>query len=192
MKTDILNKLETKYIGKEIYFYEEIESTQVEAKKLSENLKNGAVILANNQVSGIGTHGRKWFSEKGKNILFTLVLFPECNIEKIEGLTILIAECLVEAIESLYKIKLDIKHPNDLICNNKKIGGILTECVTQKEKVKKIYIGIGFNVNTEYFNEEIINIATSLKKEFQKDFDRSLIISKFFNIFEIKFEDLVK
>lgn len=192
MKEEILKNLKTKYLAKNILFYEEIESTQLKAKEISDELENGTILLADNQTSGIGTHGREWISEKGKNILFTIVLFPNCNIEKIKGLTLLIAECFVQAIENLYKIRLDIKHPNDLICNGKKIGGILTESVTQKEIVKKIFIGIGFNVNSEKLDIKIEKIATSLKKEFNQEFERSSIISEFFNIFEKNFEGLIK
>jgi len=192
MRQDIIKDLKTNYMGKNIIYFEEIESTQKKAKEMSETLENGSVILANNQTSGIGTHGRKWFSEKGKNILFTITLFPDCTIEKINKLTILIAECFVETIQKLYEINLQIKSPNDLICNGKKIGGILTESVTQKEIVKKIFIGIGFNVNTEKFDTQIEKIATSLKKEFNKEFDRNTIISTFLNIFEKNFEELIK
>lgn len=192
MKQAIQNELQTDYIGRNILYFEEIESTQIKAKQLSSELKNGTIVLANNQTSGIGTHGRKWFSEKGKNILLTIVLFPDCNIEKIHNLTILIAECLVEAIKNIYDIDLNIKNPNDLICKDKKIGGILTESVTQNSIVKKIFIGIGFNVNTEKLDTEIEKIATSLKKEYGKEFSRECIISTFLNIFEKNFKELIK
>lgn len=192
MKKEIIENVKTNYMGKNILYFEEIDSTQKKAKEIVSEIENGTIIIAENQTEGRGTHGRKWISEKGKNIMFTLVLFPNCNIEKIQGLTILIANCLVRAIENLYKIKLNIKYPNDLMCNNKKIGGILTESISQNAIVKKIFIGIGFNVNSKKLDKEIENIATSLCLEFDKEFSREKIISEFLNIFENEFKELIK
>ena len=192
MKKEIIENVKTNYMGKNILYFEEIDSTQKKAKEIVSEIENGTIIIAENQTEGRGTHGRKWISEKGKNIMFTLVLFPNCNIEKIHGLTILIANCLVRAIENLYKIKLNIKYPNDLMCNNKKIGGILTESISQNAIVKKIFIGIGFNVNSKKLDKEIENIATSLCLEFDKEFSREKIISEFLNIFENEFKELIK
>lgn len=192
MKKEIIENVKTNYMGKNILYFEEIDSTQKKAKEIVSEIENGTIIIAENQTEGRGTHGRKWISEKGKNIMFTLVLFPNCNIEKIQGLTILIANCLVRAIENLYKIKLNIKYPNDLMCNNKKIGGILTESISQNSIVKKIFIGIGFNVNSKKLDKEIENIATSLCLEFDKEFSREKIISEFLNIFENEFKELIK
>ena len=192
MKKEIIENVKTNYMRKNILYFEEIDSTQKKAKEIVSEIENGTIIIAENQTEGRGTHGRKWISEKGKNIMFTLVLFPNCNIEKIQGLTILIANCLVRAIENLYKIKLNIKYPNDLMCNNKKIGGILTESISQNSIVKKIFIGIGFNVNSKKLDKEIENIATSLCLEFDKEFSREKIISEFLNIFENEFKELIK
>ena len=192
MKKEIIENVKTNYMGKNILYFEEIDSTQKKAKEIVSEIENGTIIIAENQTEGRGTHGRKWISEKGKNIMFTLVLFPNCNIEKIQGLTILIANCLVRAIENLYKIKLNIKYPNDLMCNNKKIGGILTESISQNAIVKKIFIGIGFNGNSKKLDKEIENIATSLCLEFDKEFSREKIISEFLNIFENEFKELIK
>ena len=192
MKKEIIENVKTNYMGKNILYFEEIDSTQKKAKEIVSEIENGTIIIAENQTEGRGTHGRKWVSEKGKNIMLTLVLFPNCNIEKIQGLTILIANCLVRAIENLYKIKLNIKYPNDLMCNNKKIGGILTESISQNSIVKKIFIGIGFNVNSKKLDKEIENIATSLCLEFDKEFSREKIISEFLNIFENEFKELIK
>ena len=98
------------------------------------------------------------------------------NIEKLEGLTTKIAKAIKETIKELYRYELKIKIPNDLILNGKKISGILTEVHTQGEKIEYLLISIGFNVNEEGFSQEIEEIATSLKKEYKKDFNREEII----------------
>lgn len=126
MKQELLNKLNTRILGKNIIYYETIYSTQLRAKEIKETVENGAIIIANKQTSGIGTHERTWYMGEDENIGFTIILKPNCNIAKIENLTILIAKCMVSTIKKLYGKVLDIKLPNDLMCNGKKIGGILT------------------------------------------------------------------
>ena len=146
------------------------------------NLSEISLIIAENQTKGKGTNGRIWYSNKQENILMTMIMYPNNLIEELNGITYKIAEMIKSAIKDLYNINLDIKLPNDLLLNNKKICGILTESVIQGEKVKYIIIGIGFNVNQNDFNNEIKDIATSLKKEFiDKEYVREEIIVKIYN-----------
>lgn len=126
MKQELLDKLNTQILGKNVIFYENINSTQLKAKQIKDNIEDGTIVITKNQTAGIGTHDRTWYMGEGKNIAFTLILKPQCNISKIENLTILIAKCMVNAISKLYGKMLDIKLPNDLMCNGKKVGGILT------------------------------------------------------------------
>ena len=186
----IKGNINTKYIGKNIVYHEVIDSTQKEAKKLAaQNIQNGSVIIADEQTEGIGTHGRTWLSQAGQNIMMTLIIYPNCGIDKLDGITIDIANCLIDVIRKLYNIKLEIKKPNDLILNNRKSGGILTETKVENEIVKNLFIGIGFNVNQKDFPEEIKNIATSLKKETGRDFSKEAIIIEFLNNFESVLEE---
>lgn len=162
--------------------YDEIDSTQLEAKRLveknSDSAINGTIIVAQNQTGGIGTHGRKWTSKKDESVTFTIILKPDCELEKIESLTIKIAECIVQVFFELYGITLNIKEPNDIVFNDKKIGGILTECRTYKNIVKYIFIGIGLNTNQITFSGELQDIATSIKKEFNIDVENNIIIKE--------------
>lgn len=175
----------TKYLGKEIIYYEELDSTQDEAKKkIRSGIKNGTIIITDNQTKGRGTKGRIWYSGEAKNITMTIIIHPNCTIEKIDGLTIKIAKVLVDSIKKLYNIELNIKEPNDLILNNKKLAGILTEATTLNNQVKNILIGIGFNVNETEFSKDTINIATSLKNEYNREFSKEDIIIKFIEQFE--------
>ena len=157
-----------------IIYFKTIDSTNDYAKK--ENLETKTLIFTDEQTKGRGTKQRKWFSESEKNIMMTIYLKPNKNIIEYKNLTIKIAECIKNAINKKYKICLDIKEPNDLLLNNKKICGILTETIVQSEIVKELIIGIGFNVNQEQFNDEIVDIATSLKKETEKEYLREEIV----------------
>ena len=175
----------TKLLGKNIIYYDEIGSTQDEAKKLIKSgLENGTIFLANSQVKGRGTKERIWYSSKGNNITMTMVLFPKCNVNKIQNLTKIIAECMAEAISELYGYELKIKIPNDLLLNGKKICGILTESNTIGNKINYVIISIGFNVNEDKFPNELENIATSLYKETGKEFNKQKIIEDFIKTLE--------
>lgn len=126
MKEELLSKLRTKVLGRTVIYYENIDSTQLKAKEIKDIMRNGTIIITNNQTAGIGTHERTWYMGEGENIAFTLILKPQCNIAKISNITTLIAECMVDTIKKLYNKQLSIKLPNDIMCNGKKIGGILT------------------------------------------------------------------
>ena len=193
MEEYTLKNLNTKFIGKKFEYYKNLESTHILAKeKPEEEIENGMVILAENQTSGIGTHGRKWFVEKGKNLTFDIILIPNCDIKKINNLTVVIAECIVKTLKELYNIETKIKMPNDIILNNKKLAGILTESSVLGNYVKKIFIGVGININQEFFENQIVNIATSLKKEFKMNFDKYEILKRFLEIFEERYLNLIK
>lgn len=179
MKIDIIKNAKTSIIGKDIIYFAELDSTQNYAKQhINKIERTGTIVITDLQIQGKGTKQRNWYSSKDKNITMTIVLKPNCEISKLEGLTIQIAEAIKNAIKELYDYNLEIKEPNDLLLNNKKICGILTESSTISNKVNYILIGIGFNVNEEKFNEEIEDIATSLKREYRKEYNKEEIIAK--------------
>ena len=112
----------------------------------------------------------------------TIIFYPENLLEELDGITYKIAEMIKHAIKDLYNISLDIKFPNDLLLNNKKVCGILTESSIMKNRVNYLLIGIGFNVNQVDFPEVLNEIATSLKKEnLLDDYKREDIIIKIYN-----------
>lgn len=166
-------------IGRNIEYYEEINSTHLYAKKIAQYSENdGKMIIAEIQNAGIGTKGRNWYTGKGKNIALTIILKPKCEISDLENLTVDIAIAIKNAIKELYGYDLQIKKPNDLLIDNKKICGILTQINTIGEKINYLLISFGFNVNEDEFSDNIKDIATSLKKEYNKDFCREDIIIK--------------
>lgn len=189
----IVENLNTEYLGKNLIYYAELESTQKLAKKLvKENVVEGTTIVTDYQTNGIGTHDRKWHSCREKDILFTFILYPKCNIEKLSNLTFEIAKEIVEVVDDLYKIKLDIKKPNDLILNGKKVGGILTETKIIGEQVQELMIGIGINVHRKKMDNEILKIATFLEENSDNDLSREIIISEILNRFEKQYNKEIK
>lgn len=180
--------LKTKFLGKNVYHYERIDSTQKEIwRRIEKNqIKNGTIILADIQTGGIGTHGRTWYTDTQNNIAFSFYIQTDCKLQKLEGLTLEIAQTIVETFQQLYQITLHIKLPNDIVSQNKKIGGILTQTKVQNEKVKYMVVGIGINTNQEKFAEEIKDLATSIKKEFSINVENKTVITKFCELFEKK------
>lgn len=179
MDIEKIKKANTLYIGKEIIYKKQMDSTQKLAKEMAkQKYINGTIVITDNQINGIGTKGRSWFSNKEKNITMTILINENIQISNLDGITLKIAEIIKKSIKQLYNYNLTIKEPNDLFLNNKKIGGILTQTSIIKNKLNYILIGIGFNVNEEVFDNNLANIATSLKIEFQKDFVREDIIIK--------------
>lgn len=185
-----LKEMETDFLGKTIKHYHAIDSTQTQIWRLvkSHNIINGTVVIADIQTAGKGTHGRVWHTDETGNVAFSMYIETNCNIEQIEGITLEFAEVIVNIFKEKYNIELEIKPPNDIVYNNKKIGGILTECQTICKNVKNLVIGIGINLIQENFSEDIENIATSIKKEFGIKIDNLELIMQFCN----KFEKIIK
>lgn len=181
-----LTNLTTNILGRNVSFYPEIDSTQREIWRRIENntIVNGSIIIADIQTKGKGTHGRIWHTDEPNNISFSIYLQTECALEKLEGITIEIAQILIEILKKEYGITLEIKAPNDIIYHQKKIGGILTESKVNLETVKFLVIGIGINTNKMNFTSDIENLATSIKKEFGIEVDRNQVIAEFCNQFE--------
>lgn len=181
-----LKNLNCNFLGKTFDFYEEIDSTQDEIWRLveSNNIKNGQLVAVNIQTKGKGTHGRAWYTDESNNIAFSFYVEMNKKIDSTEGLTYEIAETIVEIFKEKYELELQIKKPNDIICNGKKIGGILTQSKVSQEMVKFLVIGIGINTNKMYFTDDIKELATSIKKEFGIEIDSLEFISEFCNRFE--------
>lgn len=176
-----LESLDTEIIGKSFKYYDKIDSTQKEIWRLINNktIKNGQLIMAGIQTDGIGTHGRKWYTDQEQNIAFSFYIEVNSKIENIEGITINLAKIIVDIFKTKYDIELQIKKPNDIMHNNKKLGGILTEAKTCKEIVKYLVVGIGINTNKTNFPEAIQNIATSIRKEFNVSIDEVEFVGEF-------------
>ena len=181
-----LTNLKTHLLGKHYEFYKEIDSTQNEIwRRINENnIKNGTVISAGIQTQGKGTHGRIWHTDEPNNVAFSMYIETNCDINCLDGITVEFADSITNIMREKYNIYLDVKKPNDLMYNGKKVGGILTESKVNLEKVKFLIIGIGINTNKQNFTQDIENIATSIKKEFGTEIEEEELITEICNEFE--------
>ena len=155
---------------------ESIDSTNEYANRIAKDVNENVLIIANNQTNGRGTHGRNWFSEEGKNILMSFLIKDIKDYKSIDGITIKIGKIIHEILSSKFDLNFEIKLPNDILCNGKKICGILCESSIVNNKVNYLIIGIGINVNQVVFGEEIKDIATSLKRELGYDVDKEELV----------------
>lgn len=178
---NILFGLNTSFIGRNIHFEETVESTQNIAQKLAlEGAAEGTLVVAEEQLGGRGRLERKWQSPKYKGIWMSLILKPSIPILKTPQLTLLTAVAVVQGIQEATGVQADIKWPNDLLVNGKKLTGILTEMQADSDRIHSLIIGIGINVNQqlEDFPEELKASATSIYLETNKSWDRAKIIQE--------------
>ncbi|MBQ8299632.1 MAG: hypothetical protein IJX99_07280 [Clostridia bacterium] len=110
--------------SKNIIYYETIDSTQLEAWRLGSagKIESGTMIVADIQTAGIGTHGRTWITDENDNIAISMYFRTECEIEKIKNITTKIAEKIVSILKVQIGVELNIKKPNDIYWNGKKLG----------------------------------------------------------------------
>jgi BirA family transcriptional regulator, biotin operon repressor / biotin---[acetyl-CoA-carboxylase] ligase len=165
-------------IGKELFFYETVGSTNAVAADLFEKTSEGAVVLADGQEKGRGRLGRTWISPAGVNIHMSVILRPKTALRDATLLTIMAAVACTTALRKATGLDVSIKWPNDLTVAGKKLGGILTDLKTRKGVIVAAIVGIGINVNsdTDAFPGEVNKIATSVKKETGNLYAREEII----------------
>jgi len=181
--------LQTKYIGRNILHYNTIDSTNKAAKSLAiEGIEEGTVIVSEEQTSGRGRLGRSWVSPKSSGIWMSIILKPNISPMMASRVTLIGAAAVHKALEEI-NIDAKIKWPNDIVLNNKKLCGILTEMSGEMDKLNYIVMGIGLNVNEEDFSDELKNIATSLKIEKNEHINRKELFGKILNNFEILYDE---
>lgn len=172
-------------IGANYIWKEEIDSTNEEAKRLAAaGAVHGTVVAAGKQTKGKGRRGRTWESPEGDNIYLTILLRPDIEPQYASMMTLVAAFSAAKTVEKSTGASCQIKWPNDLVLNGKKICGILTEMSMDAHGIAYIIVGIGINVNMEHFPEEIAHMATSLKREIGKQIDVNGLIASLLEEFE--------
>jgi len=157
--------LKTKRFGNCHEIYQTIDSTNTRAKKLAlEGAEEGTVVIADTQIAGRGRMDRIWVSPAKKGLWLSIILRPFIAPEKAPHLTVLAAIAIVKALEEIVGLKADIKWPNDILINGKKLCGILAEIQADPDKIHSVVMGIGINVNMQNddFPDELKDSATSI------------------------------
>ena len=146
---EITRDLKTQLIGKRVYYFEEIDSTQNFAQNIAADKKeNGTIIIAEKQTSGRGRLDRKWTSPKG-GIWFSLIIHPKFDVSSSTLIPILSAVALSKSIKSVLGIETEVKWPNDITMNGKKVAGVLVDASFQTNSIDYLILGIGINFDID-------------------------------------------
>jgi len=192
---EVQGGLFTKCIGKEIYYFSELKSTNIMAKEKTlhraEGISEGTLIIAERQSAGKGRLGREWFSPAG-GIWLSIILYPQLPPSYIPRITLMTAVAVVKAIKMCTQIESQIKWPNDILINEKKVCGILTEMSAELDIINWVVVGIGINVNIDHreFPEDIQENTISLKEVLDKEVLRVRMVQIFLQEFERYYESL--
>ena len=181
---EIKHKLKTSYMGQEVYYFDSIDSTNIYANTIANQASEGSVVVSKEQTQGKGRSGKVWVSDNDQGIYFSTILKPSIPISRASFLTQVAGAALATSLERL-GVVCQIKWPNDLVLNGRKIAGILTEMRAEIESISYIIVGIGVNIGSKTFEESISTVATSLANEGYQIQDLDLL-----RAFFIDFEDL--
>ena len=163
--------------NKDIIYYKQLDSTNTEIARLaSKGAEHGTVVVADAQTSGKGRRGRGWESPAGENIYMSVLLRPDCVPDRAPMLTLVMAYSVAQVLKEFGFLDVQIKWPNDLILSGKKICGILTEMQLKDSEIDYVVVGVGINVNTSKFPEELKDTASSLYLEGGNLLDREIIV----------------
>ena len=162
-------------IGRDIRVFEETNSTNDIVEKLArDGVKEGAVVFAEAQTRGRGRLGRKWLSPARRGLWFSVLLRPDLRPQAATQLTVAAATALCRAIRAQTELTPQVKWPNDILINGRKVAGVLTELAAEIDHVKHLILGIGVDVNltASEFPAELKKVATSLKIESGRHLNR--------------------
>jgi BirA family biotin operon repressor/biotin-[acetyl-CoA-carboxylase] ligase len=189
----IKRTLNTERIGRQIYFYEEVLSTNLLGHQMARNgWREGTLFVAEYQTAGKGRLGRNWQAAKGENLLMSIILRPKMRASEMYLITFLTSIVIIKAIQSHLKQidvpcpDLKVKWPNDIMVEGKKIAGILSESKCNGKMVEYMIIGIGINVN-QIFNSrknELRRTATSLRTVCSQEIIREMLLQTLLKEFD--------
>ncbi len=161
---EILPGLQTRWLGRTVYHYAEVGSTNVQARQEADRgAPDGSAFLAERQTAGRGRLGRTWDSPAGEGIWMSLLLRPQAAPQAMLPITLVTGLAVCRALRAQAGVDARIKWPNDIVAGGKKVCGILTEMSAEAEGIRHVIVGIGVNVNTERFPDELQATATSLR-----------------------------
>ncbi len=181
----LLPYLADESFSEKIHIFRELDSTNKKAKELAiDGCEHGTVIIADSQTAGKGRYGKSFYSPPESGLYISFILRSESfSLPKITRLTSAAAVTVCRAIQSVTGKKTQIKWVNDILIDNKKVCGILTEAVSDLESgnIDWIVIGIGININTSSFPDELAEIACSLNPSEANGIIRSRLAAELIN-----------
>jgi BirA family biotin operon repressor/biotin-[acetyl-CoA-carboxylase] ligase len=163
------------------HYFQEIDSTNAHARELAERgAGEGAIVVAESQTQGRGRLGRRWESPPCGNLYVSMVLRPNLAPRNAPQITLTAAVALVETVNRFLPVRASIKWPNDILVENRKLAGILTEAACRAERIDYVVLGIGLNVNGRVaaMPEELRGRATSMADLAGKSVSRESVLAR--------------
>ncbi len=192
-KAAISERLSTEWAGQEVCSFDEIDSTNNEAKRQAEiGAPHGLLVISEVQTAGRGRMGRPWSSPAGSGIWMSLLLRPSLAPIQASGLTLVMALAIREAIVTLTGAECRIKWPNDIVADGKKVCGILTEMSAEPDRINHVVIGVGINVTDDSFPEEIRDRAISIWQVCGQKIQRAELVAEILKTFERFYEQYLQ
>lgn len=180
-------------LGRPLFLFEETESTNDDAKRAARSkMEEGAAFVANLQTRGRGRRGHAWYSPPGDSLYVSFLLRPRLVPRKIPPLALASGLAVVDAVAPLVgRDRLRIKWPNDVLLDEKKLGGVLIEASIAGDSVDAVIVGIGLNVHTKSFPPELSSLATSLAIAGAEALDRSTLFISLCRALEARIDEQV-
>lgn len=186
---EIRSCMNTQWMGSEIHFFETIDSTNNEARRLAEKgAPHGTLLVAESQESGKGRRGRSWVTPSGSAVAMSFLLRPQLPPQCASMVTLVMGLAVAKACREYCKVDAKIKWPNDVVVDGKKVCGILTEMSSQIDYINYVVIGTGINTNIEQFPSELVQTAVSLHKLMGRRPERAVLIAACMKYFEQYYE----
>ena len=174
------------------YHFESIDSTSSYLKNNYKNFDNMTFVSSDFQTNGHGRYNRSWESKKKENLLFSILIKDKDLIDNYTSLSTSTAAVIYKVLNNLNVKNISIKWPNDVYVNDKKISGILLESISFSNKIEALVIGVGINVNSLSFSEELNNKATSIYLELGNIISINEVKEKVYNELLMMFNNLKK
>lgn len=192
-EAELKSRIRGSWAGTHLMYYEEVDSTNDQAKRLGEaGSLHGTLVVADRQSAGKGRRGRGWVSPGGTGIWMSMLMRPLIPPAHASMLTLVMALAVAEGIEAETGLEALIKWPNDIVVAGKKVCGILTEMSAELDCIHYVVTGMGINVNMAEFPEELKEKATSLFLEAGHSFSRSGIIAQIMKALEPHYEQFIR
>jgi len=187
----VLPRLTTTWLGSPYYHETEVDSTNTRITALAlSGGTHGTVLAAEYQTKGRGRLDRSWHSPAGANLTFSVLLRPEWLVGEVPPVSLAVGIALAEAVELLLPEAPEVKWPNDILWQGRKLAGILVESSVDCEQVLHVALGIGLNVNQVEFPAEITSRAVSLRLATGKPWDRAEVLATLLGRLEIWMDHL--
>jgi BirA family biotin operon repressor/biotin-[acetyl-CoA-carboxylase] ligase len=197
MNVDRLQEgLQTNLLGKRTFFMRKVGSTNDWAKKLASlGAPEGTVTIAETQTAGRGRLDKEWASPKG-GLWLSVILRPKNSVPaEAVNLVFVAGLAVAEVLRELYDLPIETKWPNDVLVNDRKVCGILTEMNTTNKTVNYVVVGIGINANLDVekvFQGKLSEVATSLEKELGRTVDLDILFKTLLERLECLYELSIK